>query len=167
MSYALGLTTAQANRDMGWSKSGIRHYWEQRARACQEMGDEGVCLAQVAKHVPVTIAGLGSTRRAMGDTAQDVSTALTVTAGLFRDPDGTMRRYGPPIVRAADKHVVAPLVKEVGKATAPYLYKYVIPPVMILYLISGLGAYYSYKTAKRVAPNRRRRRRRRRRTSRR
>lgn len=161
MSYA---TPAQVDRDLGWTRSGIRHYWEQRARVCQEMGDEGICLAQVAKHVPVTIAGLGgaSTGYAMGGTAEDVSTALTVTAGLFRDPDGTLRRYGPPIVRAADKHVVAPLVKEIGKATAPYLYKYVIPPVLILYVISGLGAYYSYKTAKRLTPNRRRRRSRRR-----
>lgn len=106
----------------------------------------------------------------MGDTASDVSTALRVTAGLFSDPDGTLRRYGPPIVAAADRHVIDPLTKQLGRAMAPYLVKYVIPPLAILYVISGISAYYSYKVSKKMAPNpsrRRRRRRRKRRTSRR
>lgn len=162
MSYSLGqLTNAQANRDMGWTKAKLKAYWDARARACEEMGDEGECLAQVARHVPVTFSG-------MGDTAADVQTALQVTAGLFSDPDGTLRRYGPPIVTAADRHVVDPMVKRLGTAMAPYMVKYVLPPVAILYVISGISAYYSYKVAKKMAPNTSRRRvRRRRRTSRR
>lgn len=67
MSYALGqtafLTPQQANRAMGWSKSKVKAYWDARAKACAQMADEGECLAQVARHVPVTIAGLGSVGR--------------------------------------------------------------------------------------------------------
>lgn len=65
MSYAkrgmgAGLMTAnQANDAMGWTKAKRRAYWQQREAACSEMGDEGECLAQVARHIPVTIAGLG------------------------------------------------------------------------------------------------------------
>lgn len=67
MSYSTGrgmgaaiLTRRQANRAMGWTKAKRRDYWDARAQECTEMGDEGACLAQVARHVPVTIAGLGS-----------------------------------------------------------------------------------------------------------
>lgn len=156
----------QANLDMGWTPERQKQYWDAKARACQQMADEGACLAQVARHVPVTIGGLGNT-------AADVSTALNVTAGLFRDPDGTLRRYGPPIVTAADRHVVEPLMQRFGKATAPYLVKYVMPPLAILYVLTGISAYYSYRSARKLAanPSRRRRgtkrRKKRRRTSRR
>jgi hypothetical protein len=165
VSYSLGLTPAQANRDMGWTPKKVKAYWDAKARACQEMGDEGACLARVARHVPVTIGSLG-------DTGTDVATALSVTAGLFRDPDGTLRQYGPPIVRAADSHVVTPLMERVGKVTAPYLVKYVMPPLAILYVLTGISAYYSYRAARKVAanpsrPRRMKRRRRTRRTSRR
>ena len=138
---------------LGMSAS-ARAYWDARAKACQEMGDEGVCLAQVAKHVPVTIGG-------MGDTATDVQNVVSITAGLIADPEGTLRRRGPAIVAAADRHVVEPLVQEVGKAMAPYAVKYILPPLAVLYVLSGISAYYSYHAAKRLRPNRRRRRRRR------
>jgi hypothetical protein len=166
MSYSLGqgLTNAQANRAMGWSKARVKAYWDARAKACQQFADEGECLEQVARHVPITLAG------GMGDTGTDIATALNVTAGLFSDPDGTLRRYGPPIIAAADQHIVDPLVQELGRAMGPYMVKYVLPPLAVLYVISGVSAYYSYKVAKKLAPNpprRRRRRRRKRRTSRR
>jgi len=166
VSYSLGqtfLTNAQANRAMGWSKAKVKAYWDARAKACQQMADEGECLAQVARHVPVTIAGVDG----MGDTAADLQTALMVTAGLFSDPDGTLRRYGPPIVAAADRHVIDPVTTKLGQAMAPYVVKYVLPPLAVLYVVSGISAYYSWKVAKKMAPNTSRRRRRRRRTSRR
>jgi hypothetical protein len=158
VSYALGqaYTVAQADRILGWTPAKRKAYWNARAQVCTQFSDEGECLAQVARHVPVTFAG-------MGDTAADVSTALTVTAGLFRDPDGTLRTYGPPIVTAADQHIVNPLMDKVGEALTPYILKYVLPVVAGLYITTGISAYYSYKTyeAKRVKSNRRRRRRRR------
>lgn len=157
MSYALGQVydAAQANRAMGWSRAKLKRYWDARARACSEFADEGECLARVARHVPVTIGYLG-----MGDTASDISTALTVTAGLFRDPDGTLRQYGPPIVSAADRHIVNPLLDEVGKALTPYVLKYVLPVIAGLYVTTGISAYYSAKIYKRgMKANRRRRRR--------
>lgn len=165
MSYALGqlYTTNEADDILGWTPQQRRAYWDARARACRQFADEGECLAQVAKHVPVSIGSY----QGMGDTAQDVSTAVTVTAGLFRDPDATLETYGPPIVAAADKHIVNPLLDEVGEALTPYILKYVIPVIAGLYITTGISAYYSYKDYKERSVKRNRRRRRRRRTSRR
>lgn len=157
MSYSLQgppLTTAQANRDLGWSKAAVRRYWDQRAKACQEFADEDECLAQVARHVPVTFAG-------MGDTASDVSTVINVTAGLLSNPEATLRARGPAIVQAVDTHLMDPLLDRLGEKLAPYMLKYVLPPLSVLYVLSGISAYYSYQTASRgrVNSNRRRRRR--------
>jgi hypothetical protein len=40
---------------------GYKAFWDAKARQCINMADEGTCLAQVARHVPVTISGLGTT----------------------------------------------------------------------------------------------------------
>jgi hypothetical protein len=165
MSYAptrpAAYSAAQADDLLGWTPSKRRQYWDARARACAQFADEGACLAQVAKHVPVTIG-------ALGDTSRDISTALNVTAGLFRDPDSTLRQYGPPIVTAADRHIVDPLLGEVGRALTPYVLKYVLPVILGLYVTTGISAYYSYRlySDSRVRPNRTRRRRTSRRNSR-
>jgi len=162
MSYSLGapqiLTAAQANRDMGWTKAKLHSYWDARAKACQQFADEGECLAQVARHVPVTIGGIG-----MGDTASDVSSAINVVAGLLANPDATLRARGPALVQAVDTHLLDPLMDRMGQKLAPYVLKYVLPPLSILYVLSGLSAFYSHQTATkgRVKSNRRRRRRRR------
>lgn len=133
-------------------------YWDQRAKLCSEFADEGECLAQVARHVPVTI---GNYEPALGDTGQSIAQATTIIAGLLANPDATLQRYGPSLVTAADRHVIDPLLQEVGKAAAPYAMKYVLPPLSVLYIISGVGAYYSYKAADRLKKNPSRRRRRR------
>lgn len=163
MSYSLGqvYSAAQADDILGWTPKKRRAYWDARARACAEFSDEGECLAQVARHVPVTI---GSYSALGSSTGQDIRTALTVTAGLFRDPDATLRQHGPPIVTAADKHVVDPLLGKVGEALVPYILKYVLPVIAGLYITTGISAYYSYQNYKgrSVRPNKRRRGRRRR-----
>lgn len=169
MSYALGqvYSEAQADRILGWTPKKLKSYWDARAQACSEFADEGECLAQVARHVPVTI---GNYHSLGASTAQDVQTALTVTAGLFRDPDGTLRQYGPPIVTAADKHIVDPVIGKIGQALTPYVLKYVLPVIAGLYVTTGIAAYYAKQTYDRgrVRSNpKRRKRRRRRRTSRR
>jgi hypothetical protein len=164
MSYSLGqvaYSPQQADDLLGWTPKRRRAYWNARAQACTQFSDEGECLARVARHVPVTL----------GDTAQDVETALNVTAGLFRDPDATLRQYGPPIIAAADTHVVSPLMSEVGKALTPYMLKYVLPVIAGLYVTTGIAAYYAWQNHERGRPravsSNPRRRRRRRRTSRR
>jgi hypothetical protein len=253
MSYALGghiLDAAQADRDLGWTKSKLKKYWDQRAQACQQFADEGECLAQVAKHVPVTIGGLGLPFRASGTimrapvtartisrtsapvmnsslvaarpmsmatprhrspytaaapmpspqprgrrrrrrrpprrrrrstrrrqrypttrhplsglgAARDVTSALAITAGLVSSPDATLRRHGPAVVTAVDRHVLGPLLGKVGEQLTPVVIKYVLPTVAGLYVLGGLSAYYSYQTAKsrRLKTNRRRRKRKRR-----
>jgi hypothetical protein len=150
------LTAAQANRDMGWTPKKLKAYWDARAKMCSEFADEGECLARVARHVPVTIGSLGQTT---GSATQNVMTLLDVTAGLIRDPETTLRTRGPAIVAAADKHVVNPIFDKVGQAVAPYMVKYVLPPMAILYVLSGISAYYSFRMAKKMNANRRKRRR--------
>jgi hypothetical protein len=167
VSYSLGqgaLTTAQANRDLGWTKAKLKKYWDARAQACTEFGDEGECLAQVAKHVPVTIAGLGAHHSSLGvdSTARDIVGATTIVAGLIASPDATLRRHGPPLVAAADRHVIGPMVDKLGEAMAPYLIKYMMPPLAVLYVLSGVSAYFSFKSAKKLQANPSRRRRKRR-----
>lgn len=160
MSYSLGqvaLTRAQANRDLGWTRSKLNAYWNARAQACRGMADEGACLARVARHRPVTIAGLGQT------TASTVASVADTTARLISDPEGTMRRQGPQIVAALDRHVVNPLVDRMAVAAAPYMVRYILPPLAVLYVLSGLSAFYSFQglkiltEGKPVRSNRRRR----------
>lgn len=147
----LGLTPSQR----------YRRYWDRRAKLCTEFADEGECLAQVARHVPVTIGGLGMQGLGTENIARDVQTAVSITAGLFSNPDATLRQYGPPIVAAAEQHVVNPIIDRIGASMAPYVVRYLVPPLVLLYIISGVGAFYSYQTARqmRVTKNRRRRRR--------
>lgn len=161
MSYQLGqgaYTRQQADHILGWTPAKLRSYWNRRAQLCKTFADEGECLAQVARHEPVTITpGLGG----LGDTATDISRAISITAGLFTNPDATLRVHGPPIVAAADKHVIDPFVGKLGEAIAPYVLKYVVPVFVGLYIISGVGAYYSFQNYKRVRSNPSRRSRRR------
>lgn len=56
MSYA-GLGTVFAPP----GSPAYKAFWDAKARQCVNMADEGTCLAQVARHVPVTISGLGQT----------------------------------------------------------------------------------------------------------
>jgi hypothetical protein len=148
-----------------------RSYWDRRASLCSEFADEGECLAQVAKHVPVTIGSYSQLGCApcgmngLGDTGQDVARATQIIAGLIANPDATLRTHGPAIVVAADRHVVEPLTDKIGENLAPYAVKYILPPLAVLYIISGIGAFYSYKAA--TGGIKRNPRRRRRRTSRR
>jgi hypothetical protein len=164
------LTAAQANRDMGWTPDKVKAYWDARAKMCQEMADEGTCLAQVARHVPVTLGGLGG-YTGLGQGAPscpplqlDAGAIATLTAGLISNPDATLRVQGPRIVTALDRHVVEPLIGEATRAATPYLLKYLGPPLVVLYGLSIASMVFSYQVLKesragRVKANRRRRRR--------
>jgi hypothetical protein len=138
----------------------MQKYWDARARACTQFANEGACLERVARHVPVTIGGLGLT--GLGDsTGADIGRVLQVTAGLFSNPDQTLRTYGPQIVVAADRHVVSPMMAKIGESLTPYALKYVLPVFVGLYITTGISAYYSiknYRKAHGVKANRRRRR---------
>jgi hypothetical protein len=113
----------------------------------------------------VTIGSYSHSTSGLGNTGQDVARATSIVAGLIANPDQTLRTHGPAIVAAADRHVLEPLVDEIGAGLAPYAVKYILPPLAVLYIISGIGAFYSYKAA--TGGIKRNPRRRRRRTSRR
>lgn len=53
------LTSSQVNSALGWNRAKRRAYWKAKETSCLEMGDEGACLAQVARHIPITLNGLG------------------------------------------------------------------------------------------------------------
>lgn len=162
------LTAAQANRDMGWTPDKVKAYWDARAKMCQEMGDEGACLAQVARHVPVTLGGLGG-YSGLGQAScpplqLDAGAIATLAAGLVSNPEATLQRQGPRIVTALDRHVVQPLIGEATRAATPYLLKYLGPPLVVLYGLSIASMVFSYQVLKesrasRVKANRRRHRR--------
>lgn len=136
-----------------------KRYWRQRAQECKQFADEGECLAQVAKHAPVTIESGG-----LGITADELTSAIDVAAQIVRNPEEVLKARGPAIVSAIDEHVLEPTIDAAGKAMAPYVIKYLMPPIAILYFLVGVSAYYSYKSyrAHPTVPNRRRRRRKRR-----
>lgn len=161
------LTAAQANRDMGWTPDKIKAYWDARAKMCQEMGDEGACLAQVARHVPVTLGGLGN-YSGLGQAGcpplqLDAGAIASLAAGLVSNPEATLQRQGPRIVSAIDRHIITPVVGEATRAATPYLLKYLGPPLVVLYGLSIASMVFSYQTLKemrsgKVKANRRRRR---------
>lgn len=167
-SYGLGevLTSSQVNRRMGWTPAKLRTYYNARAQACRGYADESACLARVARHMPVTIsmgmAGLGQTTG--GVRPEDVMAVAATTARLISNPEVTLRAQGPQIVAALDRHVVNPLVDRAAVASAPYIVRYLLPPIMLLYVISGVGAFFSYQSFQlqrgKLRGNRRRRRRR-------
>lgn len=159
MSYA-GLGTSAA----------YKRYWNKYADSCSEFGDEGACLNRAIQHgASVTFAGLGQVAPASAATTQQ---ALAIAANLTQigaqvvsNPDLFARSQAPRIVNALDEAVVTPLVDRMAQRATPYFVRYVLPPIALLYVISGLAAFYSYESLKalggrRVSANRRRRRRR-------
>jgi hypothetical protein len=116
---------------------------------------------------PEPLRGIGNydSGDGMGDTASDAMGVATVAAQLIRDPEGTLRVQGPRIVTAIDRHILTPIVDQVFEDAKPHLLKYLGPPFLVMYLMTGLSTYYSYlvlKDSRRgVAKNGRKRRRRR------
>lgn len=156
MSYA-GLGTAAS----------AKRYWNQYAKACQGMADEGACLNRAIQHgANVTFSASG-----MGQVATDTQQALAIAANLTQigaalvtNPDAFARNQAPRAVNVLDEAVITPLVDRVAERAAPYFVQYVMPPLAVLYVLSGMAAFFSYKvlegSGRRVTANRRRRRRR-------
>lgn len=144
-------------------------YWNARAQACKGYADEGACLARVARHVPITIVPGGGVGGLGQTDASTIASIADITARLLRDPEGTMRTQGPRIVAALDAHIVGPVADAAAARIAPYVVRYVVPSMAVLYLLSGLSTFYSYQVLKAmagkkgIAANRRRARRLRRR----
>lgn len=160
------LTAAQVNANMGWTPARVRSYWDARARECQEMGDEGKCIAQVARHVPVTLGNYDSGDGLGTDpTPADIANIVSVAGRLIAAPDATLRVQGPAIVAALDRHVLAPVMNVAVQRAMPYVIRYMGPPLVVLYLLSGMATYFSFEVLaahrKELMKNSRRRKRRR------
>lgn len=85
----------------------------------------------------------------LGLTAAQATTTVSTAASLISDPEAYLRNKGPALVSALDRHVVGPLMDLSIRRSAPYAFKYVLPPLAILYIVSGIGAWYAYKAFKR------------------
>lgn len=87
----------------------------------------------------ITISGLGQTT-----VTTPISSAADLAARLITAPDATLRAQGPQIVRAIDTYVVAPVSDAAAARIAPYVIRYIVPPLALLYLMTGLSVFYSY-----------------------
>jgi hypothetical protein len=114
----------------------------------------------------MSYAGLGQIGPASASTTQQalaIATNLTqIGAQVVANPDLFARSQAPRIVNALDEAVITPLVDRMAQRATPYFVRYVLPPIALLYVISGLAAFFSYKVLegqrnRKVSPNRRRR----------
>ena len=95
---------------------------------------------------PINLGGMGG----LGLTAQQTTDAVDAVVQITRDPDAYLRRNGPRIVAAAETYLLGPMVDSTAKALAPYILKYALPAMTVLYVLAGVGAFYSYKAADKV-----------------
>jgi hypothetical protein len=154
MSYALG------------NAASARRYWNRYAKACQGMADEGACLTRAIRHganVTFSASGLGQTSaQTVASSIQTAANVSEITVQLLRNPEAFASTQAPRVVNALDTYIVSPLVDRAAERATPYFVKYVMPPLAVLYVLSGMAAFFSYKVlegSRRVSPNRRRRRR--------
>lgn len=92
-----------------------------------------------------SLSGLG----AAGDV--DPGQVATVLANLIVDPDRELSRRGAAIAQALDRHVATPLVDSMARQAQPYFWKYVFPPLLILYAISSVAAIKAWQAEQRLA----------------
>lgn len=144
-----------------------KKYWNEYASACQGMADEGARLNRAIQHgASVTFAASGMGQVPVQTVQQGIATAANVseiTVQLLRNPEMFASQQAPRIVNALDTYIVTPLVDRAADRATPYFVRYVMPPLAVLYVLSGLAAFYSYKVLegqrdRKVSPNRRRRR---------
>lgn len=154
------------------SAASYKRYWNNYAKMCPSMGDEGACLNRAIQHganVTFSASGLGQAQAApasMNDTQRAIQIAASLAqigAQVLANPDQFARVQAPRVVNALDESVVTPLVDRAAQRAAPYFIKYAMPPLAVLYVLSGMAAFFSYKVledrGRRMSPNRRRRRR--------
>jgi len=109
--------------------------------------------------------GMGNSGDGLGQvTGQDVANIASLAAGLISNPDATLARQGPAIVNAVEQRLVGPLMQQTIR---DYVIPYFGPPIVILYVLSGMAMWSSYTVlqefrAGKLKANRGRRRKRRR-----
>ena len=84
----------------------------------------------------------------LGVTASQVTSTVSTAAGLLSDPDAYLRARGPQLVAALDRHVIGPIMDASIRRSTPYIVKYIVPPIALLYVISGMAAWFAYKSWK-------------------
>jgi len=152
------------------SAASYKRYWNRYAKACQGVADEGACLNRAVQHgANVTFSASGLGQVAPSSTAMTTQQALAIAANLTQigaalvtDPNRFAVQQAPHAVNVLDEAVITPLVDRVAERAAPYFIRYVMPPLAVLYVLSGMAAFFSYKVLegqrnRKVSANRRRR----------
>lgn len=115
--------------------------------------------AQYPTFVRTPIPGAGFNRRIVmasqplmlnGLGAVNPMDVVNVAAGLITNPEATLVARGPALVAAVDRHVMGPLVVSMVKEVKPYVFKYVLPPLVFIMVTSALGAWFGYKIAQKT-----------------
>jgi hypothetical protein len=81
----------------------------------------------------------------------DPGQAATVIANLLLDPERELSARGAAITQALDRHVATPLVESMGRQMQPYFWKYVFPPLLLLYAITSIAAIKAWQAEARLA----------------
>ena len=150
------------------SAASYKRYWNNYAKMCQGMADEGACLNRAIQHganVTFSASGLGQVSPVAAAT-NAIATAANlseIAVQITRNPEAFSATQAPRIVNALDAHIVTPLVDRAAERATPYFVRYVMPPLAVLYVLSGMAAFFSYKVLEErrgLSANKRRRRRR-------
>lgn len=90
---------------------------------------------------------------ALGGLGQDIDPgrAATVVANLLIDPERELSVRGEALAQALDRHVATPLVESMGRQMQPYFWRYVFPPLLILYAITSVAAIKAWQAEARLA----------------
>jgi len=104
------------------------------------------------------LSGLGQTPESDARSAQyalQIAANLTsMGAQLVSNPQRFAQTQAPVLVNVLDQTIVSPLVDRATQRATPYLIQYMLPPLTVLYVLSGLAAFYSYETLKNVISKR-------------
>ena len=129
-------------------------YFQARANECMGFANKGACLARISRQVPVTISpgfsgvgrGIFAGMSGLGQsTAQDIASGAQLIAGLFSNPEATLRVQGPRIVTALDSYIVGPVVQAAVERSTPYILRYLTPPLVTMYVMTALSTWFSYE----------------------
>lgn len=93
-----------------------------------------------------SMGGCGCGTSGLGGPAEDDALRVAgLAARILSNPDATLRAEGPRLVAAADRYLIAPLVDTTAQRMVPIVLKYLAPPLVLLYILSGVSAYYAYQ----------------------
>jgi len=75
----------------------------------------------------------------------------SVIANLIVNPEAELSARGGALATALQRHIAGPLVEAIAKEAQPYLWKYIVPPLVVLYALVIVAAVKSWQAETRLA----------------